>query len=292
MGTMMRKEADHICTTRGCKFRTWNGEPAQPCCPRCHSSGGNQHSPACKKTVADVQAGTCESFASPSFDGMWSEGAINGELFLANDGTEGKLEFNYNLRHPRCILIVGDDRFHGRLIDKDCIHWADDDVWHRKDVMKVTNSGPATASDGESLMLMSSQGDVFKVDQKAAFMSTIIKDMADDGDNVTTEAIPLPMVDTSVLSLVIEYCQRHGGIHPEPVQRPLKSANLVECGVGEWDCKFVDQIVKIDQAVLFELIKAANFLDIQSLLDLAVAKVASMVKGRSPDEVARQFNLC
>merc|ERR1719271_82220 len=43
--------------------------------------------------------------------------------------------------------------------------------------------------------------------------------------------------------------------------------------------------------MLFELIQAANYLDIKSLLDLCVAKVASMVKGRSPDEVCRQFNI-
>ena len=37
--------------------------------------------------------------------------------------------------------------------------------------------------------------------------------------------------------------------------------------------------------VLFELILAANYLDIKSLLDLTCAKVASMIKGKNTEEI-------
>lgn len=43
----------------------------------------------------------------------------------------------------------------------------------------------------------------------------------------------------------------------------------------EWDAKFVE----VEQEMLFELILAANYMDIKSLLDLTCAKVASMIKG-------------
>ena len=57
--------------------------------------------------------------------------------------------------------------------------------------------------------------------------------------------------------------------------------------VGEWDANFVS----IDQEMLFELILAANYMDIKSLLDLTCAKVASLIKGKTPEEIRRTFNI-
>jgi len=54
-----------------------------------------------------------------------------------------------------------------------------------------------------------------------------------------------------------------------------------------WDAAFVD----IDQAILFEVILAANYLDIKSLLDLTCAKVASMIKGKTVEEIRKTFNI-
>jgi len=57
--------------------------------------------------------------------------------------------------------------------------------------------------------------------------------------------------------------------------------------VSEWDSEYVN----IEQEVLFELILAANYLDIKSLLDLTCAKVASMIKGKTTEEIRKQFNI-
>mmetsp|Transcript_56590 Transcript_56590/g.127701 ORF Transcript_56590/g.127701 Transcript_56590/m.127701 type:complete len:164 (+) Transcript_56590:101-592(+) len=140
-------------------------------------------------------------------------------------------------------------------------------------------------ADGDMLKLKSSQGEVFEVDQEVASMSTLIKNMVDDSG--TDEEIPLPNVKTAILSKVIDYCKYHKDNPPEEIQKPLKSINLIECGVSEWDSEYVS----IDQEVLFELILAANYLDIKSLLDLTCAKVASMIKGKNTEEIRKQFNI-
>merc|ERR1719266_49487 len=135
------------------------------------------------------------------------------------------------------------------------------------------------------LKLKSSQGEIFEVELEAASMSMLIKNMADDSG--TDEEIPLLKVDTAILSKVIDYCKYHKDSPPEEIQKPLKSTNLIECGVSEWDAEYVN----IEQEVLFEIILAANYLDIKSLLDLTCAKVASMIKGKNTEEIRKQFNI-
>ena len=70
------------------------------------------------------------------------------------------------------------------------------------------------------------------------------------------------------------------------VFQPLKSEHLSDV-VSEWDSKFVD----VDHELLFELILAANYMDIKSLLDLTCAKVASMMKNKTPEEIRKLFNI-
>merc|ERR1712216_439838 len=76
-----------------------------------------------------------------------------------------------------------------------------------------------------------------------------------------------------------------GGAHVR-IEKPLKSANMHEV-VQEWYANYVD----VDQELPFELILAANYMDIKPLLDLTCATVASMIKGKTPEEIRKTFNI-
>merc|ERR1712027_211795 len=78
----------------------------------------------------------------------------------------------------------------------------------------------------------------------------------------------------------------HNANPAQDIEKPLKSGNMREV-VSEWDATFVE----IEQETLFELILAANYTDIKSLLDLTCAKVASMIKGKNPEEIRQKFNI-
>lgn len=43
--------------------------------------------------------------------------------------------------------------------------------------------------------------------------------------------------------------------------------------------------------MLFELILAANFLDVRPLLDLVCKAAADMIRGKTPDEIRKKFNI-
>jgi S-phase kinase-associated protein 1 len=141
------------------------------------------------------------------------------------------------------------------------------------------------ADDGnDKIRLVSQEDEKFEVPKKVALQSELVKTMA-EGDREETD-IPLPNVKASVLKKVVEYMRYHADNPAKEIEKPLKSANMAEV-VSQWDADFVD----VDQELLFELILAANYMDIKPLLDLCCAKVASMIKGKTPEQIRKTFNI-
>ena len=138
----------------------------------------------------------------------------------------------------------------------------------------------------EQVKLQSQDGQVFSVDLKVAQMSQTVKNLLDD-IGVTEVAIPLPNVTGKILTKVIEYCKHHIE-NPTPVAEGDDKADEKRTdNILPWDKEFCE----VDQATLFELILAANYLDIKDLLDLTCKTVANMIKGKTPEEIRKTFNI-
>lgn len=141
-------------------------------------------------------------------------------------------------------------------------------------------------------VLISMEGSKVEVSKNVACMSVLVKEMLDEGgdeddeDGEDSNEIPLPNVKKEILDKVIEFCTHHVSNSMIEIEKPLKS-NVMKEIVSEWDADFVD----IEQQVLFDLVLAANYMDIRSLLDLACAKVASMIKGKSPEQIRETFSI-
>jgi len=134
--------------------------------------------------------------------------------------------------------------------------------------------------------LQSSDDQEFEVDKAVAQMSVTIKNMLEDMEGVGSDAaIPLPNVTGKILAKVIEYCKWHLE-HPTPASEEKKDEKRTD-DIIPWDLDFC----KVDQATLFELILAANYLDIKPLLDLTCKTVANMIKGKTPEEIRKTFNI-
>jgi len=112
-----------------------------------------------------------------------------------------------------------------------------------------------------------------------------VKDMRmfRDTDTGTDNPIPLPNVTSKILATVIEYCKYHVESSKNDSDKPAVS----EEDKKQWDTEFV----KVDQATLFELILAANYLNIKELLDLTCLTVANMIKAKTPEEIRKTFNI-
>ncbi|KAG2352823.1 Skp1 family, dimerization domain-containing protein [Suillus spraguei] len=113
--------------------------------------------------------------------------------------------------------------------------------------------------------LVTSDNVEFVVDKEVVERSALLRDFISEG-----ESVPLANVSSTVLSKVIEYCEHH--------RRTTD--------IGEWDQEFMT----VDHKMLFDIIIAANYLNIKSLLELGCKVVANLIKGKTPDEIRRLFN--
>jgi S-phase kinase-associated protein 1 len=118
---------------------------------------------------------------------------------------------------------------------------------------------------------------------QSELVKSMIKDDADADELVQVHLLELSV---AVLEKVIQFME-HYLDHPMPeIEKPL-TTNVMADLVGEWYATWVD----VDQELLFNIILAANYLDVAPLLDMAIAKVATQVKGRSPEEVKALFRI-
>ncbi|KAK8527876.1 hypothetical protein V6N13_085682 [Hibiscus sabdariffa] len=127
------------------------------------------------------------------------------------------------------------------------------------------------ASNSKNVILKSSDGETFVVEDRVILKSEMIKNMIED--DCGNEVIPVPNVTGKILSKILEYCKKHVDDAVDKLE--------------EWDADFVD----VDQVTLYDLIMAANFLNIKELLDLTCQKVADMIQGKSPEEIRTTFNI-
>eukprot|EP00894_Picocystis_sp_ML_P002990 jgi/Pico_ML_1/53507/g4042.t1 len=135
--------------------------------------------------------------------------------------------------------------------------------------------------EAEKVKLLSSDQELFEVEEDVAFESVTIKNMIEDTG--IEEQIPLPNVSSKILSKVIEYCTYHVNATKAQEDKTAPDAEAVKA----WDAEFV----QVDQGTLFDLILAANYLNIKGLLDLTCMTVANMIKGKSPEEIRKTFNI-
>ncbi|KAJ4817752.1 SKP1/ASK1-like protein [Rhynchospora pubera] len=123
------------------------------------------------------------------------------------------------------------------------------------------------------IKLRSSEGEEFAVSKMSQTICHMIENDCIDG------TIPLPNVNSEILRLVINYCEKHV-LEEQPAGESTAS-------LKEWDKQFLN----VDDGTIFYLILAANYLSIQGLLDLTCKKVADKMTGKTPEQIRKTFNI-
>ncbi len=142
----------------------------------------------------------------------------------------------------------------------------------------------------QTLSLLTSKGTVVKVDRQIAEMSVVLKTMIEDLDEeiVATQAVPLTNIKEAVLIKVIQWCERHRN-DPPVVEDEKEGSNEIRERITLWDREFIKD--DVDYELLYDIIMAANFLEIKQLLDLGCITVADLIRGMPAHEVREFFGL-
>ncbi|TYG40386.1 hypothetical protein ES288_D12G088600v1 [Gossypium darwinii] len=120
-------------------------------------------------------------------------------------------------------------------------------------------------STSKKVTLSSSDGWTFEVEEAVAFQSQTIKHLYETG--CIGDFIPVPNVTDS--------------------DTIAGKESFYDNKLKRWDALFF----KVDQSTLFDLILAANFMNINSLMDLTCKTVANMLKGKTTKEIRGTFNI-
>lgn len=137
--------------------------------------------------------------------------------------------------------------------------------------------------------LISSENEKFSVPLKVAKMSTMIcNNVEEDEDDITDKDFPCIKVSTDVLSKVVEFCTHYQTVEEmNEIATPLNGETVEEIVKQEWYCNFC----KVEREMLFNLVAAANYLDIKPLLDLTCLAVSVSIKGKSVEELRSIFKI-
>lgn len=141
------------------------------------------------------------------------------------------------------------------------------------------------------IKLKSSDDKVFEVDVKVAQLWCTIKTMLQDLGMIEDDEEPIPLsnVTGSILGLVVKWSTYHkDDVSPanedEDEEEPWKKAD----DICEWDREFLKELAP---GTLLELALAANYLDVNSLMNLTCKTIASMIRGKTPAQIKEKFNL-
>ena len=147
-----------------------------------------------------------------------------------------------------------------------------------------------------NIKLRSSDEEIIEVDIEVAKMSRTIRTMMEnlgiDESEDVEEELPLLKVDSVILKKVLEWAAHHKD-DPQPTPEEeeeedflnLEQEQRITIRMTEWDRRFL----QVDQPTLFDLVNAANYLDIKVLLDVATITLAAMIKGKTPEEIQDTF---
>jgi S-phase kinase-associated protein 1 len=124
-------------------------------------------------------------------------------------------------------------------------------------------------------------------DEIAMNIGSLVSSYIDEDDTDEEHNIPMPNISSDILELIIKFTKHYIDNPKIEIQRPIVSkTDMSENVEPEIFMTFIDSVPidKINQLVL-----AASFIDNKNLLNLTMCKIATIIWGKSVDEMKEFF---
>jgi S-phase kinase-associated protein 1 len=134
--------------------------------------------------------------------------------------------------------------------------------------------------------LISNDGKEFIVGMDIIKASNYLKKALErDPDHATIEIMECP---SNILELVIQYIRLTTKKEPEPIPEVLNGNGLKE---DLNDDLYFNYIERVEFETAFQLINAALLFEYVHLHDLACAKIASFMRGKTIEDINKEFTI-
>ena len=139
--------------------------------------------------------------------------------------------------------------------------------------------------ESNEIKIIVKEGKEITLTKKASELSELLKGALNEYPKETS--FPLNELDEKNGLLIQEYLTHYNGESPKEIEKPITS-NDIKNLTDEWSSTFIDKLSVED---LSNLTVAANYMGINSLLDLCCAKVATLCKDKTEDDIFKLFKI-
>ncbi len=134
----------------------------------------------------------------------------------------------------------------------------------------------------EIVTLVSKDKKEFKVTRRQAYVSILLRRSFEDNKCTSTD---VPSVDSKTLGFIVEYMKIHDGVEPSVPKKPIKTKDMSKEFEDKRDATLFEKLTVVQD--LYNVITAANYMDMYVLLHTACAAIAILMKGHPLDKIKK-----
>ncbi|KAI6083596.1 Skp1 family, dimerization domain-containing protein [Hypoxylon rubiginosum] len=136
-----------------------------------------------------------------------------------------------------------------------------------------------------TLTLISNDAVEVLIGPKAKTFCQLLVDLTDDlPDTEKENCVPLAEVDGDTLRRIVDWCEHHAA-QEKQAEAAFTPSNPRD--IPEWDTKFLD----LEADDLFEITRAANYMNVEPLLEYCVKTIAKNLMGMTTEQMQEYLDI-